>query len=936
MKISRYCDKIIVIMLVAVVIALPLFFDVSLYSVFDLSKVAVLLFSSTIIMAAWLIKTIFDEEFTFPHTEINLPILSYLVFTLIAVVFSINPFMSLVGTYKRFDGLIETSSYIFIFFSVVVFINSVKRLNILLNAIVGAAVASSIYGFMQFFGKDPFHWSSSTIDRIFSTFGNPVFYSAFLITSLPLSMALYFGCISFSRNLSNNKSLKKDFVYGICTVAIYTIFWHTKTRADFVALIIYLPIFFIFMGKKRISANRWKVIIIIAIFIVVGTFYCIRPQSSVFGYFAREISIVSDKSEISTGSGDEERPSATGRSFLANRLKGSSFNRYYQFKTALKIYNEHPVLGLGPDTLGILYQKFLAKVYVKLKEDENWPRHDRIHNDILDNVVGKGALGLTAYLWILMAYFWLIWKFLNSEKGREGKQEVLSDNRMIIDKRLLVVGLGISALGYLIQNEFSFGNTPIATLFWVVLALTVVVIKNTFTDSDVSNSIIESNSPSVKLDSRFTLRKALLSLLVITLFSFLLIHFVLWYRADTFMERGRRYIRNGDLEEGITYYENAIYYNPYEINYRDMLNNALFKAENVTKDAIWLDSVIGVANKNLEIVPQHCLGFFAKGNAYYMLDRNYGKDTIDLAIENYRKAIEVDPFQPQIYHHFAMACIRKGWLDEAVESLKMALLFAPENVEYINKLSRIYLQQDKLKELETLFDETARLGLEQTASLATAKGLYFAKTGNAEYAYNEFVNALEIDSNNMHALNNAINIGIRLKKIEDAIKYLQHAIKLKPSVISYKVNLAELYGQKGMLNETIEVMNEIMRIEPGMQVECLDKLGTLYLNHNDFENAITCFKKIVELEPENAKGYNNLGTIYVQKGMPDDAVLMLKKALEIEPDSVVFLGNIGQVYLLQGMFDELREVIDSIIKLDADNKDAKILLKRMEEGEFAK
>ena len=932
MKISRYCDKIIVTMLVAVVIALPLFFDVSLYSVFDLSKVAVLLFSSTIIMAAWLIKIIFDEEFTFPHTEINLPVLFYLLFTSVAVVFSINPFMSLVGAYKRFDGLIEISSYIFIFFSVVAFINSVRRLNLLINSIVGSAVISSIYGFMQFFDKDPFHWSATTIDRIFSTFGNPVFYSAFLITSLPLSLALYFGCISFGRETPINKCVKKDIVYGLCTVVIYTIFWHTKTRADFVALIIYLPLFFIFMGKERISASKWKVIIIIVIFIGVGTFYCLRPQSSVFGYFAREISIVNDNNNVNRDSGEEERSNVADRSFLANRLKGSSFNRYYQFKTALKIYNEYPVIGLGPDTLGLLYQQFLKKVYTKFKEDGNWPRHDRIHNDILDNVVGKGALGLSAYLWFVMAYFWLVWKFLRKGKAAEKKQTVIRHNQMNIDKRLLVVGLGIAALGYLIQNEFSFGNTSIVTIFWVVIALTVVVIKDTFTDAGVRDAMIETDSILVKGGSIFTLRKALLSLLVIVFFSFLLIHFLLWYRADTFMEKGRRYIRNGYLEKGIGYYEDAIFYNPYEVNYRDMLINALFRAENVTKDAAWLESVIEVADKNLEIVPQHCLGVFAKANAYYMLDRNYGRKTLDLAIENYRKAIDLDPFQPQIYHHFSMACIRGDLFDEAAGSLKMARLFYPKNTAYINRLFRIYLQQNKLEELEVLFDEMTRLELEQTAPLTTAKGLYFAKTGKAEDAYNEFVKALEIDPENVQALDNVINFGIQLGKRGETVKYLLHAIKLIPAEISYRMNLAALYGQKGQLNKTIEVMNEIIRIDPGMQIECLDKLGTMYLNHNDFDNAIISFKKVIDLDPENAKAYNNLAAVYVQKGMNDDAILMLKKALEIEADSTIYLGNIGKIYLLQGMYDDLTETIDAIIKLDTDNEEAKMLLKRMDEA----
>ncbi|MGR3318018.1 MAG: hypothetical protein ACUZ8O_06010, partial [Candidatus Anammoxibacter sp.] len=320
MKISRYCDQIILVTLVVLIIAVPIFFDIRLYSVFDLSKVVAMFFPALLIVTVWLIKIIFNEQFEFPYTPLNLPILAFVTFAIIATIFSINPYMSLMGTYKRFEGLIEICTYVFLFFAFVTFVNNARKLKIVINAIVGTAVITSVYGFMQYFGKDPFSWSSANPERIFSTFGNPVFYAAFLITTLPLSLALYLGyekAEDRGQNAVGSWQLIKDIIYGICTLIIYTIFWHTKTRADFIGLVVLLPLFVVFLGRKRIYENRWKLSIMLVLFIIIGTFYSLRTGSSVFSYFAKEITIIEDKTDIEVKDEVIENSYANERSFIA-------------------------------------------------------------------------------------------------------------------------------------------------------------------------------------------------------------------------------------------------------------------------------------------------------------------------------------------------------------------------------------------------------------------------------------------------------------------------------------------------------------------------------------------------------------------------------------------------------------------------------------------
>ena len=118
-----YCDQIIIAMLIVIIIAVPLYFDIHLHSVFDLSKITILYVLTFAMLAIWSIKTMItrQSEFTdkredadvslsYPsasHTQQNknrdnspqllrqpliLPILAFLFVTGVATVFSINPY----------------------------------------------------------------------------------------------------------------------------------------------------------------------------------------------------------------------------------------------------------------------------------------------------------------------------------------------------------------------------------------------------------------------------------------------------------------------------------------------------------------------------------------------------------------------------------------------------------------------------------------------------------------------------------------------------------------------------------------------------------------------------------------------------------------------------------------------------------------------------
>lgn len=944
MKISRYCDYIIIGLLLATVFAVTIFFDIRLYSVFDLGKVICIVLPGLSIMAVWMVKIIFNWKFDFPDTQLNIPVLAYLFITIIAVIFSLNPYTSLMGGYKRFEGLIETSTYIFLFFAFVRFINTSPKLNIAIHTLVISAVVASIYGFMQFFGKDMFKWSTTNPERIFSSFGNPVFFSAFLITILPTSLVLYLGYLAPASKVKGvpfkHRRLALDVIYGICTLIIYVMFWHTKTRACFVGLLCLLPLFLIFLGRKRLYAYRWKLGIMMVLFVAIGAYYSLRPSSSVFTYFANEITF--DEKEggdvsVPVGSIEDEKPN--DRSFLAEKLSGSTFNRYYQFKTGLRIFNDYPFLGVGPDALGMVYQKYLAKVFTKRKEDGPWPRHDRIHNDLLDNVVARGGIGLVTYIWLVLAYFWLVWKFIQYRRKTEDADNkgVLNDviknvpsvksitGRVsyLIDTRLLVVGLGSGITGYIVQNEFSFGNTPIVTIFWTVVALTVVVIRDSGFCKRVS-MVSTSNS-------KFFLRKILLSVLAVSFITFVSVHIWNWYKADMKMEYGRRLIMGGDLENGYRAYAEGINLNPLEVNYLDMQTGLFFQISQQTKQKEWLSQVIKASNEKFKVMPDHYLAYYGIGNANFLLSQDYGEDRLDVAIEQYKKAIEEDPFQSDFYNYLALSYIKKERYEESIHVMKKAINCSQNDPEYLERLFRIYLFLNKEDELKKLYSEVVS-NSNLKAQFLYVIGTYLAKTGQYEKAYIEFSKAFEKDPDQVEGVENFVSLFDYIGNKADRIKYIKQLIKLKPSNVDYRTKLVNTYLELSFYKEAIVVLEEIMRLDPYKQKYCLDTIGRIYMTQSDLVNAESCFIKAVELEPSNPEFHNNLGTIYAQQNVYGKALLEINTAIELAPDNSTYLDNLAKIYIVQEKWSEAEDVVNRSLQLNADNKEAIDLLKQIKDN----
>ncbi len=99
------------------------------------------------------------------------------------------------------------------------------------------------------------------------------------------------------------------------------------------------------------------------------------------------------------------------------------------------------------------------------------------------------------------------------------------------------------------------------------------------------------------------------------------------------------------------------------------------------------------------------------------------------------------------------------------------------------------------------------------------------------------------------------------------------------------------------------------------------ELGNAYYQARQWDQAITAYQKVIELDPNFQAAFANLGATYYQQSRFDLAASQYEKALELDSDDGESAYNLGAIYLQQALsqtekpdLDLLNRAIDQIQK----------------------
>ena len=200
------------------------------------------------------------------------------------------------------------------------------------------------------------------------------------------------------------------------------------------------------------------------------------------------------------------------------------------------------------------------------------------------------------------------------------------------------------------------------------------------------------------------------------------------------------------------------------------------------------------------------------------------------------------------------------------------------------------------------------------------RGEYHIKHENYSSGVNDLESALAIDSNLIKPYLILADISFKKNETSGTKLYLDKALSIDSLSVEANLKLAELYIYIENYQETIRLVNVVLRQDDGLAKGYFLK-GMAYKYGKNYDLAKSSFNTTVEVDPDYYDAYIQLGLLHAYEGNPL-AVNYYKNALQINPNSVEAWYNLG--YFLQNTNDTLGAIqaYENIREIDPKHMDA--------------
>ena len=128
--------------------------------------------------------------------------------------------------------------------------------------------------------------------------------------------------------------------------------------------------------------------------------------------------------------------------------------------------------------------------------------------------------------------------------------------------------------------------------------------------------------------------------------------------------------------------------------------------------------------------------------------------------------------------------------------------------------------------------------------------------------------------------------------------------------------LAYYYREQGSVNQEIEEWKKALSVIENERY--LVNLGGSYMELGRYQEAITTFKKVIQLNPNSADGYYNLGIGFARIGNYGESRKHYRMAINEDPYLLDAYTNLGGLLLGKGDYEEALEVLNSAIRINPD------------------
>ncbi len=151
-------------------------------------------------------------------------------------------------------------------------------------------------------------------------------------------------------------------------------------------------------------------------------------------------------------------------------------------------------------------------------------------------------------------------------------------------------------------------------------------------------------------------------------------------------------------------------------------------------------------------------------------------------------------------------------------------------------------------------------------------------------AIDAFARAAELDEKyRPMALVNRAMANIELERYDEAAAILDQVVKANPTNARALFQQARIFMKRGQLGEAENNIRQVLALFPRDRIS-LQQLGELCKIKRDYDGALECFGKILQIDPEDLGAHYNLMLVYRKLGRTEDARREAKIFADLKDD----------------------------------------------------
>ncbi len=202
-------------------------------------------------------------------------------------------------------------------------------------------------------------------------------------------------------------------------------------------------------------------------------------------------------------------------------------------------------------------------------------------------------------------------------------------------------------------------------------------------------------------------------------------------------------------------------------------------------------------------------------DAYYNLGTlSLREKNLPQAEEYLRKTVQLRPDYPEAWNNLGMIAAQQGKLDEAVADFQQSLQLRPDYATALLNLGNLYRRAHQFDPAEENLNQALQYQPDDP-EIFYAIGMLYAQQNQMERAAASLQKAIDLRPAYPEALNNLGVLYVHQQDYAKAEEQFRKGIEVAPQYDQSYLNLARLYLLTGNRKKAREVLDPLLRIEPG-------------------------------------------------------------------------------------------------------------------------